>query len=294
MDKQSRVCYHNSGDKNMAEFKIVIDNGTVFYDGQIDAQATVLPIGFTIAGKTLEKIDAETVRAAHLDGQKVHTQITPKDSTLALEKLLNDGYDVLLLSISSSISESFKTAEYIAKGLKIKHPDREIVVIDTLSCGAGEALMLATALKLQKQGLSINEVAKELEESKRFLHQVFIVDETDFLVRSGVISPTAIVNIKPIFDFANSGRLLVLQKAMGRKKALSDMLKYVSKTFDEARCKTLVITYGAEADARALGESIQRQFPTANVKYAQENEHLSAYLGESSVSICFFGEQRKS
>ena len=277
----------------MAKFEIVIDNLAVFVGGQSARRDALLPISFTIDGKTLEHTTGQDVREAHQEGLSVRSQITPKDSTIALEKLLDAGKDILILSVSSGMSESFQTADYIVNGLKIKYPKRKIVLIDTLACGAGEGLLYSYACKLQKEGLTLEEVANRLEEAKQKLHHLFITNDISVLANANIISQTAVVNIKPIFDISSEGRVCVLQKTMGNKKALTDIVKYVAGTLDKDFCPQLVITYGNENEARALGENLANKIADALVEYSQENEFVSAHIGAEAVCICFFGELRK-
>lgn len=273
----------------MANFEIVIDNVAVFLSG--NGPSVVLPMSFTIDGKVLKSLDREVVFAAHQDGRAVRTQIVPKDSTLALEKLLDTGKDVLVISVSSGLSESFIAADYILKGLRIKHPDRKILLVDSLSCGAGEGLLFALAKKWQKEGLEIEEVAAKLEEVKTRLHHVFFTPDTSLLSVGNVLQ-TSVVNIKPIFDVALSGKAYVLQKTMGKKKALSDIVKYVVSTIALDVCPTVMIT-GDEAEAKTLGDSIKAQVKGVKVVYAKEAEFVSTYLSDGAITVCFFGEPRK-
>ena len=103
----------------MAKFLIVIDSLAVFATNE--RPDAILPFSVTIDGKTIEEADCDssTVRSAHHEGKTVRSKIIPKDSTHILEKLLKDGNDLLVLSVSSGISESFSTANYIAQGLRI-------------------------------------------------------------------------------------------------------------------------------------------------------------------------------
>ncbi len=278
----------------MAKYEIIIDNLAVFVGEQKARHDCVLPISFTVDGKTLEKSSGKIIGDAHHAGLSVRTQITPKDSTHALEKILGSGKDVLILSVSSGISESFSTAEYIANGLKIKYPDRRIIVIDTLSCGAGEGLLYSLALNLQKDGLDIEQVANRLQEAKQKLHHVFITNDFSALSNNDIIAQTAIVNIKPIFDISKGGKVCVLQKTMGNKKAISDIVKYVVSSYDKDINYPLLITYGGKAEAQNLYDNIATKLPDALIEFKQENEFVSAYIGADAVCICFFGESRKA
>ena len=278
----------------MAKFLIVIDSIAVFAGGNARPDA-VLPFSVTIDGKTTEEKDCDTtlLLSAHHEGKTVRTQITPKDSTLALEKLLEDGNDVLVLSVSSGISESCNTANYIAQGLRIKFPERKIVVVDTLACGAGEGLLFSLANKWQQEGLDIEETAQKLEETTKLLHHLFISDDLSALEQSGIIPQTSVVNIKLIFDIMSGGKVGVFAKTMGKKKAVGDIVKYVSTTLNKDLLSSVIITYGDEQDAHSIGESLQKLLPSTSICYAKENKFVSAYLGEKAIGVCFFGEARK-
>ena len=145
---------------------------------------------------------------------------------------------------------------------------------------------------MQKEGLDIEQVADKLNAAKIHLHQVFITD-ANMLTSSGLLSPTSVVNIKPIFDLSSQGQIGLLQKTMGKKKALQDIVKYVCSTIDKAFCPVVLITYGTEADAKVVGEGIKKIADDVKVEYANENEFVSAYLGDNSICVSFFGEQRK-
>ena len=280
----------------MANFEIVIDS-TVVLPSKVARPNVVLPFSFTIGGKTVEAKDlsASALKDALLEGTSVRSQIIPKDSTLALEKLLNEGKDVLLLCLSSGVSESFATANYIVQGLRIKYPDRRIFCIDTLSCCGGEGLLFALALKLKEEGLDAIDVAEKLEEFKLKLHHVLYTDDTSLLANSGKIasSATSVLNVKSIFDLTRSGQVGVLAKTMGRKKAITDIIKYVSSTIDKTK-QHVFITYTDEQEAKLVAEKLFTLIPSATIECAPENQFVSTYLGDSSVCVCFFGEPRKA
>ena len=277
----------------MAEFEIVIDNIAVFADGENDVQPdAVTPISFTIDGKVQKDIDAEDILEARKAGKRIRTQVVPQDTTLLLEGLLKEGKDVVFISVSSKLSESFQTADYIAKGLSIKYPDRKVIVVDSLACGGSEGLLFLHAKKLQNAGLSAQEISDKLNEAKHILHHTFITDDMSALETEGIISQTSVVNLNPIFEIGKDGRVVVLQKTMGKKKALADVTKYVLATVNKEFCKTVVITYGNEEWAKTIADAIRQKDSSLTIKFAKANEFTSSYIGSHAVSVCFFGTAR--
>lgn len=278
----------------MAEFEIVIDNIAVFADGENDVQpSAIAPISFSIDGKNLKDCDPETVLEARKAGKRIRTQVEPKDTTLLLEGILKSGKDVIFISVSSALSESFHTADYIAKGLAIKFPERKIFVVDSLACGGSEGLLFLHAKKLQNAGLDIEEVAEELEHAKNILHHTFITDDISVLANDGIIAQTSVLNLVPIFELSKDGQIGVLQKVMGKKKVLADVTKYVTNTINDNFCSTVVITYGNEEWAKKIADDLAEQAPALNIKFAKANAYTSSYIGSHAVSVCFFGENRK-
>ena len=114
-----------------------------------------------------------------------------------------------------------------AEELQEKYPERKIVVIDTLCASLGEGLIDYKALELQKEGKSLEEVAQWVEENKLKICHFFMVEDLNHLQKGGRISKTAavlgtMVQIKPIIYLDNEGKLQIIKKERGRKKAMKD------------------------------------------------------------------------
>ena len=278
----------------MAKFEIVIDKTVVLPD-KAARPSVVLPFSFTVGRKVYDEKNCSpsTIKDALENGTKVRSQIIPKDSTLALEKLLDEGKDVLVLCLSSGLSDSFATTNYIVKGLRIKHPDRKIIAVDTLSCCGGEGLLYSLACDLQKSGLTIDETAEKLDEAKMRLHHVLYVEDTSLLLQSGSPSAPSIVNVKSIFDLTRNGQIGIHAKTMGRKKAITDIIKYAASTIDKDN-QNVVITYTDEQEAKLIASKLSALLPSATIEYKAENPFVSAYLLDNTVCVCFFGEPRKA
>ncbi|MBO4554877.1 MAG: DegV family protein, partial [Clostridia bacterium] len=140
---------------------------------------------------------------------------------------------------------------------------------------------------------TIDETAEKLDEAKMRLHHVLYVEDTSLLLQSGSPSAPSIVNVKSIFDLTRHGQIGVHSKTLGRKKAITDIIKYVAGTIDQDNLHVL-ITYTDEEEAKLIASRLAALLPSAEIEYKQENDFVSAYLGENSVCICFFGDERKA
>ena len=163
-------------------FEIVTDNTADLFEGYYEQNPTRrLPFSFTLEDRFYEKDDEYPIELFYEKlkaGKLVKTsQINPHDAEVMFEQVLSEGKDVLYIGFSSGMSGSFDNISYIAKGLRIKYPDRKIVVIDTLAGAGGEGLLVYYAKKMQQEGKSMEEIAKWLEDNKLNAHHCFIVSD---------------------------------------------------------------------------------------------------------------------
>ena len=90
-----------------------------------------------------------------------------------------------------------------------------------------------------------------------------------------------------------NGQIGIHAKTMGRKKAITDIIKYAASTIDKDN-QNVVITYTDEQEAKLIASKLSALLPSATIEYKAENPFVSAYLLDNSVCVCFFGEPRKA
>ena len=204
----------------MSEFVITV-NSTVDLPKEWleERQVPVIALKYTIDGETYEDMNGLSSKEFFQklrDGKMATTsQINPEQAKEALEPFLKEGKDVLHLAFSSGLSGTCNSMMMAAEELKEEYPDRKVIVIDTLCACLGEALLLYYALKRKSEGMSIEEVAKWVEENKLHICHDVTVDDLNHLHRGGRISKaTAVVGtmvkIKPIIYMDNEGKLQVM------------------------------------------------------------------------------------
>lgn len=116
-----------------------------------------------------------------------------------------------------------------AQELKEKYPDHVIAVVDSKCASLGEGLLAHYALGLKEKGLSLHQVAEQLEKDKLRLCHYFTVDDLIYLHRGGRVSKTAAVlgtmlSVKPVLHVDKEGRLVPIAKVRGRKQSLKALL----------------------------------------------------------------------
>ncbi|HCD5876879.1 TPA: DegV family protein, partial [Enterococcus faecium] len=95
---------------------------------------------------------------------------------------------VLYVAFSSGLSGSYSSALQAVELLKEEYEDPEIYVFDTKAASIGEGLLVLEAVRLKKEGKSIEETLEWLESNYLKVHSWVTVDDLKYLERGGRIS----------------------------------------------------------------------------------------------------------
>ena len=241
----------------MSEYVLITDSSADLSQEMVqELGVTVLPLSFTIQGKTYRNypdnremdlpLFYDMLRAGEL---ATTSAVNVAEYTQAVEPILQEGKDVLILAFSSGLSSTYQASVLAAGELREKYPDRKIYTVDTLCASLGQGLLVYLAAQEQRKGKSIEEVRDWAEETKLNLCHQFTVDDLHFLKRGGRISATTAVvgsmlQIKPVLHVDNEGHLINIGKARGRQASLKALVDKMEKTVTEEGRKTVFISHG--------------------------------------------------
>lgn len=158
------------------------------------------------------------------------SQITPFRFEEEFAKHVNNGDEVIAITISSKLSNTFNAAKQAAKKFEGK-----AWAVDSLNACIGERLLGFYALQLIKNNkLSAQEIVDELNDKKHKIHVIAMINTLKYLKKGGRISAVTafageMLSIKPVVGVIN-GEVKVIGKAMGSKKANNLLNQLVDKT----------------------------------------------------------------
>ncbi len=232
-------------------------------------------------------------------GEVARTSAANADSFHAVfEEKLQQGLDILYLGFSSGLSTTVNAGRLAAKELMEKYPERKIVTVDTLCASAGQGLMVYAALEKKKQGLSLEENARYVEENKLNLCHWFTVDDLVYLKRGGRISAAAafagsVLGIKPVMHVDNEGHLINMFKVRGRRQSIRAMAdKYMELALDP-KGGTVFISHGdCLEDAQYLDDLLNKAAGVRTKVITYVGPVIGAHSGPGTLALFFFGKQR--
>ncbi len=230
----------------------------------------------------------------------VSSQVSMNEYRKAYEEAITSGYDVLSISVSSGLSSSYNASLIVKNEMIKKYPDSKIICIDTLIASLGLGMLVIRASELRKEGKTIEEVAKWIEDNKFTVHQEGSVDKLIYLKRAGRVSATAaffggILNIKPLIISDIRGKNVAVEKVKGRRASLVRVSERVAERIIDVPYQRIFIVHGdCIEEAKEFKDIVASKLPKeiaekVDIHISYIGQTIGASVGPGMLGIYFYG-----
>lgn len=226
------------------------------------------------------------------------SQINPSKFLEIFTPYLENDYDILSISFSSALSGTYQSSVIAKDELILKYPNRNIITIDSKCASMGQGLLLTYAANLKKNGHSLSEVAKWVEDNKTNICHLFTVGDLNHLRRGGRLSYAkallgTILKIKPLLHVNIEGKLVQTSSTRGRKQALNLMVERMKNTIINPQEQTIYISHGdCEGEVIELVKIIKDEIGVKNIIYNYVGPVIGSHSGLNTVAIFYLGNDR--
>ena len=226
------------------------------------------------------------------------SQINPAAYRDAFEPCLREGRDILYLCFSSGLSGTIQNALLCIRELEEEYPDRTILLVDTLCASVGEGFLVREAASRQAQGMGLEELARWVEDHRLQVCHWFTVDTFDHLRHGGRVSAVAatagtLLQIKPLLHVDVEGKLQVVEKPRGRRRATESQLARMEQGWDRSMGNLVLVGHGdCPQECAQLQEEVERRFPGAKTYPVDIGPIIGAHTGPGMLAIIFWGSAR--
>ncbi len=203
------------------------------------------------------------------------------------EKLKGD--EVISLHISRDLSGTIASAESAAQ---LVDGDPKIVVIDTRSISAGEALFIEEARRLIDAGKSLAEVKAGIEAMIPRVRMHVIFDTLENLKRGGRASNAqaflgGLLQMKPILTVKN-GKLEPLERVRTMSKALARLKEIVvGDLANVPNARVAIIHAAAPAAAEQLANELTTALNTKKPLIVEAGPAIAAHSGPGAIGVAY-------
>ena len=286
-------------------FRIVTDTSSNLPTAYLQAEnITVIPFTFhTESGEQscmdTASFDAKAFYTAMRNGEKVTTsQIPPQRFVDNIRPMLENGEDVLFVSMSSGISGSYASSKIAANQLAEEFPERKILTVDTYSASLAEGIVVMRAVECRKEGLSIDETYQILRALRHRIAQIFTVGDLRYLKRTGRLSNLeaavgTVLQIKPLLKGDPQGKIVCFAKVRGRQRAIEEMAKRYEELVVSPETQTVCISHAdCEADAQILASMLRRSKAPKDILIVDYEPVTGSHVGPGALALFFVSDDK--
>lgn len=202
-----------------------------------------------------------------------------------------DAEEIFCVTITSGLSGSYNSAAAAAKQYIADHPKRKVHVIDSLSTGAENALIIEKLRDLISSGLDFEAVKSEIIEYHKHTRLLFALESMHNLANNGRVSHLAakmagLLGIRAIGRASEQGTLEMICKSRGAKAAIKDIVEQL--VVDGYKGGKVRIHHADNiAVAEELREKIIEKFESASVSISSARGLCSYYAESGGLLIGF-------
>ena len=250
-----------------------------------------------------QSISLEEFYRKMADGAMTKTsQPNVEEYTNYFRPFLEEGKDILHLTLSSGISGAYNSACIAGDILHEDYPDRTIYIIDSLAASAGYGLLIDAVADKRDEGLTIDELKEWTYKNLLFDNHWFFSTTLTYFIRGGRISKTAgtignMLNICPLMNVNSEGKLIVKEKIRSKRKvikAMVDKMEELARDGLDYNGKCYISNSGCFEDASAVAELIEQRFTKLDGKVEIYNigTVIGSHTGPGTVALFFWGSER--
>ncbi|PAF31915.1 DegV family protein [Paenibacillus sp. 7516] len=213
---------------------------------------------------------------------------SPADFMTAFQPYIEQGDDILYISLSSELSSTYQNALLASS----EFPEGRISVVDSLNLSSGIGLLVMKAVHAAQKGQSLKEITHLVEAVKPNVRTEFVIDTLEYLHKGGRCSGMqnligSLLKIRPVIRVTD-GKMSPAYKVRGkREKALDQMLQNTLTEKHQIDTDLIIVVHTmAEEDALELQKSLQEQ-TGGRVELTTAGCVICSHCGPKTIGIIY-------
>ena len=226
---------------------------------------------------------------------------SPQTINDRLTALAKEGRNVIVITISSTMSGGYSAFTVGAREVMEQYPEVKIKVIDSLRYSGAIDLIAIEASLCREKGMDFDSTVKYLQDFRLRIHQCGFIDDLFFLARKGRIGKGKafmgnMIGIKPLGDLCNeTGQTQIIGKARGYKTVMKLFPEYIKRTIGDPTNKSFVVTYSLrEPQALEMKKMIEETFHPQNLIFVPVGQSTGCNVGPGLAAAFYAGDEAVS
>lgn len=202
-----------------------------------------------------------------------------------------DADRIFAITITSALSGSYQAAMNAKIEYESEHPDRKVMVIDSLSAGSEIRLMIEHLSEGIAKGMTFEELELDIIEYTHHTRMLFTLQSLTNLANNGRINP-AVAKLAQALGICVIGRASVegtlepLRKCRGEKSMFKTLIALM-KEYHFSGTKLRISHCLCEKNAQTLAELIRTAYPECDILIEACSGLCSFYAEKGGMMLAF-------
>lgn len=292
----------------MVKIKLITDDSANVpkeFIGKIDYHSMKIPFSINEKEYRISELEPKQFYKMVDESYKTGTsQVNMQEMEDTFVKYLDEGYNIVYISISSGLSGTYDRAINLSQRLLEKYTNQRIIVIDSKGGEGGEGVLVVKAAQLIKKTDDLDFIEKELKYLADHMVYNFIVSDFKLLAKNGRINllkavTGSLLKIKPILEISEEGRITSKHKKIGMTKAVSFMMDRMKENIDLSRNDFIYITEsfyekqeGSNSDVVSSFKQMEQKIKNIigddkPIYIGDENYIVASHTGPNTIAIFY-------
>ncbi len=204
-------------------------------------------------------------------------------------KAFGDAEYIFAVTLTSGLSGSCNAAEIAKQVYEAEHPERKVFVVDSLSAGPGETILVEKLEEFIVSGMPFEEICREIKEYQNQTGLLFVLQSLKNFANNGRVSPAiakivGFLGICIVGKASNEGTLEPLKKCRGFKNSIDTIIDLLKENgFNGGKVR--IAHCFNEKGAAELEEKILQLFKNADVKIYKTGGLCSFYAEKGGLLV---------
>ena len=205
------------------------------------------------------------------------------------EKLSEDYEAILAVHVSAKLSGTLSSSKSGAEIAEVR-----MECIDSLSLSTGITKLVERGLKLQENGMALEEIAADLRDHVKYFRNYILIGNLNQLYKGGRMNGVqfflgSLLQVKPIIQITDQGELKALDKVRSQKKALNYLVDKAVEAYENEGVRSIDLMQGNVPDqAEELKNMIQAKAPDLEVRIGEISSVLAVHAGEGTLAVLWY------
>lgn len=243
------------------------------------------------------EIDSDEMARYMLDENRMVTSLPsgPDEYVKFFSEQLKYAHHLIHITLSPKSSVEFS---YVSEAIKAFD---NVTVVNSGNITSATGMLVLIAARMAAQNEPVNKIVQELESVKSQMHCGFVISNTDYMTRRGIIPPGVnrflkAFSLHPLLRVKNEklgvGGILIGTQEIIFKKYIDRSLS--KKAHPDPDLAFITYTGLDEEQLQWIGEEVRKRFSFRHIVYQKASAGITSNCGPGTFGILFMKKGEKS